>query len=240
MTPAREKIKVAVSRCLLGDRVRHDGGHKLDTLITESLAPLFDMVPFCPEEEAGMSVPREPVNIVLSGAKRRLIGATSGENYTGNILKLSCERVEGFIKMGVRGLVVKSKSPSCALFSASEFDENGDIASQHAAGMFTRMVTDKLPLMPVVEEVELKSAERRDNFVLSVRALGKWTAFLETRPSDLEDLKNFHQALEDDIRPGGDELEKLSSIIAEAGGKPLDTVLAAYGEEFAVSLIKLR
>jgi uncharacterized protein YbbK (DUF523 family) len=32
-----EKVRLGVSACLLGEKVRFDGGHKLDRFMTESL-----------------------------------------------------------------------------------------------------------------------------------------------------------------------------------------------------------
>jgi len=33
-----EKIKIGISSCLLGEKVRYDGGHKLDRYITDTLS----------------------------------------------------------------------------------------------------------------------------------------------------------------------------------------------------------
>ncbi len=46
-------IRVGISSCLLGEEVRFDGGHKHDTLITETLGKFFEWVPVCPEMELG-------------------------------------------------------------------------------------------------------------------------------------------------------------------------------------------
>jgi len=40
-----QKIKIGVSSCLLGERVRYDGGHKLDHFIANTLAQYVDFVP---------------------------------------------------------------------------------------------------------------------------------------------------------------------------------------------------
>ena len=44
-------IRLAVSSCLLGQKVRFDGGHKRNGYLTNSLARYFEMIPFCPEDE---------------------------------------------------------------------------------------------------------------------------------------------------------------------------------------------
>jgi len=52
------KIKLGISACLLGEKVRYDGGHKLDRFITETLGQFVEFVPVCPEVEGGLGVPQ--------------------------------------------------------------------------------------------------------------------------------------------------------------------------------------
>jgi uncharacterized protein YbbK (DUF523 family) len=52
-------IRVGVSRCLLGEEVRCDGGPKRDRFVTEVLGRYIEWVPNCPEVEAGLGTPRE-------------------------------------------------------------------------------------------------------------------------------------------------------------------------------------
>jgi uncharacterized protein YbbK (DUF523 family) len=40
---------LAVSACLLGEKVRFDGGHKHFRFLTESAAGYATFIPFCPE-----------------------------------------------------------------------------------------------------------------------------------------------------------------------------------------------
>ena len=53
-----KRIKVGISTCLLGERVRYDGGHKLDPFLSETLGQYMEYVPVCPEVECGLPVPR--------------------------------------------------------------------------------------------------------------------------------------------------------------------------------------
>lgn len=43
-----EKIRIGVSSCLLGEKVRYDGQHKLDSYIAGVLSQWFEFVPVCP------------------------------------------------------------------------------------------------------------------------------------------------------------------------------------------------
>ncbi len=42
-------IKVGVSACVLGDKVRFDAGHKLSRFVVQDLGAYMDFVSVCPE-----------------------------------------------------------------------------------------------------------------------------------------------------------------------------------------------
>ena len=52
------KIKVGISSCLLGEKVRWDGNHKQHAVVINQLGRIFEWVPTCPEVEIGMGIPR--------------------------------------------------------------------------------------------------------------------------------------------------------------------------------------
>ncbi len=56
-------IKIGISRCLLGQRVRYDGADKYSRICNEDLAERFELVSVCPEVDAGLTVPRPPVEL---------------------------------------------------------------------------------------------------------------------------------------------------------------------------------
>ena len=68
-----QPIKIGVSSCLLGERVRYDGGHKLDSFIAETLAQYVEFVPVCPEYECRLGVPREAMRLVGDPINPRLL-----------------------------------------------------------------------------------------------------------------------------------------------------------------------
>lgn len=56
--------KILISACLLGNKVRYDGAGKLlDEPIIRHWQQQGRLVPFCPEVEAGMPIPRPPAEI---------------------------------------------------------------------------------------------------------------------------------------------------------------------------------
>ncbi|MGC5699394.1 DUF523 domain-containing protein [Pseudomonas sp. NFXW11] len=110
--------KVLVSRCLLGHRVRYDGGasgpfDQLAAWLQEGR-----VVALCPEVAGGLPTPRAAAEIpggqgvqVLEGTARVL--TTAGEDVSAQFLRgarLALELVE---KHGIRIAVLKANSPSC-------------------------------------------------------------------------------------------------------------------------------
>ena len=48
------KIKIGVSSCLLGEKVRWNGDHKQNHFVREILENYFEYISICPEMEVGM------------------------------------------------------------------------------------------------------------------------------------------------------------------------------------------
>jgi uncharacterized protein YbbK (DUF523 family) len=66
-------LKIGVSACLLGQRVRGDGGHKLDRFLTDTLGRIVRYVPVRPEAECGFGIPREPLDLVGDPGAPRMV-----------------------------------------------------------------------------------------------------------------------------------------------------------------------
>ena len=72
-----EKIKIGISSCLMGERVRFDSGHKRNAYINGILSNFFEFTAFCPEVEIGLSIPREPIRLVKLNDQVRCVGIRS-------------------------------------------------------------------------------------------------------------------------------------------------------------------
>ena len=64
-------IRIGVSSCLVGAKVRFNGGHKKDNYLTDVLSRYFDWVRVCPEMDIGMGTPREAVRLGRRTGKSR-------------------------------------------------------------------------------------------------------------------------------------------------------------------------
>ena len=86
------KPKVGVSRCLLGDAVRYDGQSKPDLIVIEQLSKIFELIPVCPEVEAGLPVPRPPVQLSGSIDKPRITGRNDPQLDITDMMQAYCQR----------------------------------------------------------------------------------------------------------------------------------------------------
>jgi uncharacterized protein YbbK (DUF523 family) len=154
------RLRVGVSACLLGQEVRWDGGHKRDRAVVDLLGPLVEWIPVCPEVELGLGVPREPIRLEGRAASPRLVAIESRRDLTRPMERLARRRVDELLAQGIAGYVLKSGSPSCGV---SVVPVHG--ARRPGAGVFARVLMERAPGLPVMEERALHDAARRARFV---------------------------------------------------------------------------
>lgn len=155
--------------CLLGEEVRHDGGHKRDRYVTEVVARYFDWIPVCPEVDLGMGTPREPIHLVQTADGVRLAGVETGEDWTQRMATYAESRVTEIETLGIDGYIVKKGSPSCGA-RAVELQHPDGSSTPNAVGAFARVLAARLPELPIVEEDQLVDAATRKSFVERARA----------------------------------------------------------------------
>jgi uncharacterized protein YbbK (DUF523 family) len=167
---AREEIRVGVSACLLGQRVRYDGGHKHDRAITDTLGQLFELVPVCPEVECGLGTPREPMRLEGDPAAPRLVTVRTRVDLTERMLSWATRRLAE-LEGDLCGFIFKAGSPSSGMARVRVYDDRG-VPTQTGVGIFAALFMRRFPLLPVEEEGSLHDLERRERFIERVRALG--------------------------------------------------------------------
>jgi uncharacterized protein YbbK (DUF523 family) len=160
-------IRVGISACLLGARVRHDGGHKRDDFVVEALGSLVELewVPVCPELESGMGVPRPPVRLAQAGGgELRLIDPASGTDHTARLARFAERRVRELQQLDLCGYVLKSDSPSCGLERVAIWREAG-APLRRGRGAFAARLLELMPELPVEEEAGLHDLRRLEHFI---------------------------------------------------------------------------
>ena len=135
-----------VSRCLLGDRVRYDGGHRANGWV-QALHWHAQIVPICPEVEAGLGVPRPPIDIVGG----RVIDRAAGRDVTALLDAAIDARLVG---EPPHAFIGKGRSPSCGRGSARRFDGPGD-ASGVTDGRFVARLRAAWPAVLICDAEQL-------------------------------------------------------------------------------------
>lgn len=169
-----DKILLGISSCLLGNKVRYDGGHKYDSWLVETLGPWVDWVPVCPEVECGLPVPREALRLIGNPESPRLVHVKSGIDQTQRMLDWSVSRIDALRSRQLCGFVFKSKSPSSGMERVKVYPPQGGPARKIGVGVFAREFIKAFPLLPVEEEGRLHDALLRENFIERVFVMKRW------------------------------------------------------------------
>jgi uncharacterized protein YbgA (DUF1722 family)/uncharacterized protein YbbK (DUF523 family) len=192
-----KKIKLGISSCLLGNKVRYDGQHQYDSWLVEELGPYVEFVPVCPEVECGLPVPREAMRLVGNPDNPRLMTIHTGKDITPQMLTFCKQKTKVLAKENLCGFVFKSKSPSSGMERVKVYPEQGGIAEKQGVGIFAREFMRAFPLLPVEEEGRLHDPILRENFIERIFNLQRWLLLLEQKPKagDIVDFHTRHKLL---------------------------------------------
>ncbi|MBT4162105.1 MAG: DUF523 domain-containing protein [Gammaproteobacteria bacterium] len=182
--------KLGISGCLLGQKVRYDGGHKLNRYVTETLAEFFDLVSFCPEQAIGLPTPRNPIRLIAGpfGADVRAVEIEDpAKDYSERLDRFGREfvgRIGDF-----SGCIVKKNSPSCGKDGVKVLERGNP--SRRGSGLFTARLLADRPELPVEEEGTLADPLLRENFIGRVYVMCRWQE-LSARALTKKKLLDFH------------------------------------------------
>ncbi len=223
-----EKVRLGISACLLGERVRYDGGHKRDAFLADTLGLFVEWVPVCPEVEIGLGVPRPTLRLVGAGSTPRLVVEKTGEDLTRRMRGWAEGRVAELERLGLDGYVLKRASPSCGLVRVRVYGEDGQ-PGRVGQGLYAETLTRRLPLLPVEEEGRLAEPVIRENFVERVFAAARWRAFRARSPRP-RDLVAFHAAQKYAVLAHSPaHYSRLGRLVAAAGPALSRAMLDDYG-----------
>ncbi len=229
------KIKLGISACLLGEKVRFDGGHKLDRFITETLGKFVEFVPVCPEVECGLGIPREAMHLVAAPDGPRLVTVRTGVDHTERMLAWTRKRVGELEQEDLCGFIFKSDSPSSGMERVKIYSGKG-MAAKTGVGLFAQEFMRHFPLLPVEEEGRLHDPGLRENFLERLFTLKRWrdTLALGPKPGHLVDFHTRHKLLIMSHSPKHYEL--LGKLVAQIKGIPLPELYERYQTQLMEAL----
>lgn len=121
------KESLLISKCLLGQNVRYDGGHcSLSVSDLEKLYKSYKIIEICPEFEAGLGIPRNPIERL--GDK---VIDQSGNDYTYELERIKDKYLLLVEKYKIKKALLKDGSPSCG----SDYIYDGSFDNKKMKGM---------------------------------------------------------------------------------------------------------
>ncbi len=229
-----QKLKIGVSDCLLGTKVRFDGGHKRFDFVVRDLEPFAVFFPVCPEVGAGLGVPRPPIQLNSSSGEIRVVEIKNIAHDVTDALKQYSESVMADFS-SLDGFIVKSKSPSCGMERVNIKNAKGQYEKK-GVGVFTALLMKHYPNLPVEEEGRLNDPVIRENFITRIFAFQRWKMFLNKNPS-VADFVYFHQIHKFLIMAHNlSAYQRLGRLVAGTSKDNLDERLKQYINEFMEAL----
>ncbi len=189
-------LHVGVSSCLLGQRTRYDGRHKLDTVVSQTLGRFIQYVPVCPEVECGLPTRRPPMQLVGDRVSPRIVTMSGGIDHTDRLLDWAALRLKEIEEENLDGFIFKSLSPSCGIAQIPVGD-SGRVSTGHkaGAGIFAGLFMARFPLIPVEEDRRLADPDLRENFIQRIFIMRRWRQLLagDRERSDLAEFNRCHE-----------------------------------------------
>lgn len=231
----KDKIRLGISSCLLGQNVRFDGGHKMNRYLHDILAPYVEYVPVCPEVEIGLPIPRPALRQVDAGKGNvRLVFSKSGEDITERMQEWAHKRVKELEAENLDGFVFKANSPSSGMERVKVYPSGKGMPRKDGVGLFAAAFMEHFPLLPVEEEGRLNDAALRENFITRIFTLQRFRRMLEQNPAygDVVDFHTRHKLL---IMAHSVEIyREMGRLVAR--GKELD--FSGFLHEYRTLLLK--
>ncbi len=230
-------LRIGISSCLLGELVRYDGGHKRDRFLVDTLGPYVEWVPVCPELEVGMGVPRESIRLERTEEDIRLIAIKSRQDHTRSMRAWARSRLGELAQEGLRGYVLKSRSPSCGMERVPVYDENG-VPKKDGVGAFARPLLERFPHLPIEEDGRLHDPKLRENFIERVFANHRLQALFASRWKT-RDVVEFHTRHKLQLMAHSPkEYRQLGQLVAAIKQKPRAAFRDEYESGFMTALRK--
>jgi len=231
-------IRLGISSCLLGERVRWDGQHKLDHFLTDTLGKFVEYVPVCPEVEAGFGVPRETFRLVGDPASPRFVTSRTKIDYTAHMTSWAHRRVTALAGEGLSGFIFKSHSPSSGMERVNVYNEKG-MPVKKGVGVFARAFMSHFPLVPVEEDGRLHDPLLRENFIERIFTFSRWREFVFHHP-DRGRLVEFHTRHKLMILSHSPKIQhQMGALVAAAKELPFDELLTRY-QDFLMAALRLK
>jgi len=232
-------IRVGISACLLGQKVRFDGGHKHDRFLSDTFGRYVEWVPVCPEVEMGLTVPRPTLRLERHGDDVRMVMPKEDRDITRQMRAYAKRRTDKLVDQDLCGFVLKKDSPSCGMERVKVYSQQQGPATRNGRGLFAEALLTRLPNLPVEEEGRLNDPRLRENWITRLfayhRLRGLWSD--RWKVGDLVAFHTAHKFLL--LAHSPDDYRRLGKLVAEAQGVPRRELRESYEARFMAALKRI-
>ena len=229
-----ERPLIAISSCLVGQKVRYDGTAKRNSWLVDKFGKHVDYRPICPEMAIGMPTPRPPIRLVGTPDRTRVLGVEDPSVDVTEKLEDFALNTAGQLQ-AVSGYVFMSKSPSCGMERVKLYNASGH-AEKKGVGAYARVLMASLPNLPCEEEGRLNDPVLRENFVNRVYAYRRWQS-LCAQGITASRLIEFHARHKYLVMVHSQAAyQRLGRLLSHLKGVDLGAVAGAYEAEFMAAL----
>lgn len=220
-------IPVGISACLLGDKVRFNGGHSQSRYCRRILSRYFQFEKFCPEVAAGFSTPRPTLRLTGDPNQPRMVYSNNPDtDVTDSFQQGYQDKLDSLAHLD--GYIVMKKSPSCGMERIPVYQENGHSHMQRSAGLFTKALMEKYPLLPIEEDGRLNDPVLRENFILRVFAHHEFR-HCAVQSQKFRDLLEFHSRYKYLVMAHSQPAYKaLGRLLSNGKQQPLEEIKHTY------------
>lgn len=127
-------MKILVSACLLGENCKYNGGNNYCPKVA-AFVEGHEVIPVCPEMEAGMGCPRIPVEI-----RDGILTDRNGNNVDGPMREAIRVRLESLRDQQIGCAVLKSRSPTCGVRQVYDGSFTGHLVD--GSGLFAQALRE--------------------------------------------------------------------------------------------------
>lgn len=244
---APSPVRIAVSACLLGERVRYDGDHSRNDFVAGTLARCFELVPDCPEVGIGLGTPRPKIHLAEDERGRIRLRDAEGDDLTARMSAYAAAAARRFAERQVAGVVLKAKSPSCGIGDTRVALRGeagpGGLSEQtperrDGTGLFAAGLAASRLRVPTISEAGLADPVRRDHWLTRVFAAAEFGR-LRGRGPDRRMLRAFAGRWREEVAAVSDEAAERWARESAAGrraddvGETLDRLESLLAEVLA-------
>jgi len=220
-------IKVGISSCLLGNKVRYDGQHKLNRYLRDQLGNYVEWLPVCPEVECGLPTPRESMHLEGSMDEPHLVTTKTEIDHTDKMQSWIKQKIADLATEDLCGFVFKTKSPSSGMRGITVFKGKGKPLGT-GPGLFASAFMKAFPHIPVEDEGRLNDNGLRENFIEHLFVMHRWRNFMQSGKG-YKDFIDFHTRHKYILMAHSNKhLKLMGKLVAEGKRKKPEILMHEY------------